>query len=95
MNAGALLVQQDDGDPRVFTGPFSIGTGEECELRIADQYASSLHARCAPQGGDWVIEDQGSVNGTRVNGVPAWGPWPLRKGDLVRIGRTTLTMVPS
>ena len=52
---------------------------------------SRLHARVwSDAGGDLMVEDAGSTNGTFVNGVRITTPRPLSPGDSLRMGQTTL-----
>jgi serine/threonine-protein kinase len=50
--------------------------------------ASRRHAVIQQQGDHYQLVDQGSVNGTSINGVPmtAYQPHTLRSGDRIRIG---------
>ena len=43
-------------------------------MRIEDAFASSRHARIAPEGDLLVLEDLGSTNGTYLNGELIRGP---------------------
>jgi hypothetical protein len=52
-----------------------------------DSTVSRRHAVIAPDGGGYVIRDQGSSNGTYVNGARVTEA-PLRPGDEVSIGGT-------
>ena len=63
-----------------------LGRGDEVDIRLEDTFASSRHARLTPHGGQMVIEDLGSTNGTYLNGEPLRGPQPLHVGDRIRIG---------
>ncbi len=55
-----------------------------------DRYASAQHARVEPRAdGVWVVDD-GSTNGTFVNGVRLEAPKRLSPGDVVRVGETDL-----
>jgi hypothetical protein len=67
---------------RLATGPGSLG---------GDPEISRSHARVFrdPQG-QLMIEDLGSTNGTIVNGTRIAGPQPLRGGDTVSIGQSTI-----
>jgi pSer/pThr/pTyr-binding forkhead associated (FHA) protein len=51
------------------------------------------HARLFVQGGQLMVEDQDSVNGTFVNRqkLNAFQPHPLRDGDELRLGKIVLT----
>src|SRR5687767_14723809 len=44
--------------------------GRTLALSLPDGRMSGKHARLACVGGAWLIEDQGSKNGTLVNGLP-------------------------
>lgn len=53
----------------------------------ADSTASRRHARVYYSNGSWVLRDEGSSNGTWVNGVRIQEQ-PLFPGDNIRIGQT-------
>jgi pSer/pThr/pTyr-binding forkhead associated (FHA) protein len=57
-----------------------------------DTQVSRRHARIAVQGGQVVVEDLGSTNGTYVNDQPISSPRALNPGDKVRIGLTVLEL---
>jgi pSer/pThr/pTyr-binding forkhead associated (FHA) protein len=57
-----------------------------------DTQVSRRHARIAVQGGQVVVEDLGSTNGTYVNDQPISSPRTLNPGDKVRIGLTVLEL---
>ncbi len=46
----------------------TIGRGLDCQLPIADPLASRVHAILKLDDGQWTVRDQGSRNGTFVNG---------------------------
>jgi transcriptional regulator with PAS, ATPase and Fis domain len=56
-------------------------------LRIPDTSMSGAHARLARTRGGWSVEDQGSKNGTWVNGERV-GQAALSDGDIVETGST-------
>ncbi len=58
-------------------------------LRIPDRKVSVLHARLTRLGHRWMVEDQGSTNGTSVNGRKVTDHI-LADGDLVQVGQTIL-----
>jgi pSer/pThr/pTyr-binding forkhead associated (FHA) protein len=65
-----------------------IGREPSQEIAIsADGTASRRHARVYQMNGSWVLRDEGSSNGTWVNGVRIQEQ-PLFPGDVVRIGNT-------
>ncbi len=71
------------------TGLTTIGRGEGNVLVIPDISVSRQHSRVEKQEGRWVVLDQGSGNGTRVNGRPV-ERYPLRNGDEIEMGDSRL-----
>lgn len=70
----------------------SIGRGEECDLAIRDVSVSRHHASLRVEGSSVTLLDNGSTNGTRVNGERIQ-PGMLRRieaGDIVEIGDSVL-----
>lgn len=47
---------------------FTIGSLADCDLSLAGEGISRTHARITSVGNDDILEDQGSTNGTLVNG---------------------------
>ncbi len=84
----SLLIAGGDGQPIAITGELSIGRAPDNRLPIADALVSSRHARIFAQGGEYVIEDLNSRNGTLVNGQRV-ASQRLREGDQIRIGQMT------
>jgi pSer/pThr/pTyr-binding forkhead associated (FHA) protein len=84
----------------MFTEAFTVGRlGSPrmiCPLAVDDGYLSSPHAQFFAKDGAWFVEDLGSTNGTYLNGgfQRVYGPQRIGKGDRVRVGHTTLTVVP-
>jgi pSer/pThr/pTyr-binding forkhead associated (FHA) protein len=69
----------------------TVGRSGDNDLELrGDQYASAQHARIEPRGADVWVEDDGSTNGTFVNGHRIEAPQRLAPGDVVRIGETEL-----
>ena len=71
--------------------PVTIGRGTQNVLALhGDGFASAMHARIeARDDGVWLT-DQGSTNGTFVNGDRVDGARKLERGDVIRIGETEL-----
>ena len=63
--------------------------GRQADLVIDDPQVSRRHASVRPAGEALEIEDQGSRNGTWVNGARIGGATRLGPGDRVRLGDTT------
>src|SRR5688500_11165295 len=65
-----------------------IGRGAGADVRIPQRTVSETHAVLRLEGTTWVVQDEGSTNGTRVNGtrVVAGRPKALRSGDTLELG---------
>lgn len=63
---------------------FRIGRGSDCDIRYACNMVSKLHATLTVQGGRILLTDNGSRNGTFVNGC-AVGQRLLDNGDMVYV----------
>ena len=72
--------------------PVLIGRADDSTLVLTDDYASTRHARLIPRGGQWLVEDVGSTNGTYLDRAKVTGPTPVPLGAVVRIGRTSLEL---
>ncbi len=69
----------------------SVGRAADNDLSIVgDEYVSARHARFEPRRDGVYVEDQGSTNGTFVNGIRLSAGRRLAPGDIVRIGETEL-----
>jgi hypothetical protein len=69
----------------------TVGRAGGCGvLLVDDTFVSQLHARVFRRDGDLYVEDLGSTNGTFLNKKKVSSPLPIRKGDKIQFGRTTL-----
>ena len=66
----------------------TMGRDLSNDIVINDLEASRRHARIFLQGGNYIIEDLGSTNGTSVNGQRLMGPYVLRPGELIMFGES-------
>lgn len=86
-----LTIEDDEGQRTSLDlnqGEYSIGRGEETDIRLTERNISRMHCVVRKTGdGGWEIVDEGSYNGTYVNGerVTADGH-ALTSGDVVNIG---------
>jgi hypothetical protein len=69
-----------------------VGRSEENTLVLDDEFVSTAHAMVLLREGRWWVRDEGSTNGTMVNGERIDGERPLREGDELQIGRVRLRM---
>jgi hypothetical protein len=72
---------------------FVVGRSETCQIALDDPLVSRRHATLRVDGGVLLVEDLGSRNGVRVNGVPITGPTPLVHGNVVEIGAQQLSVI--
>jgi pSer/pThr/pTyr-binding forkhead associated (FHA) protein len=70
----------------------TIGRADDATLVLADDYASTRHARLYPQDGQWIVEDLGSTNGTYLDRQKVTQPTPVPIGVPIRIGKTVLEL---
>ncbi|MDK7083997.1 FHA domain-containing protein [Pseudoglutamicibacter cumminsii] len=95
--AHALVVVDGPGvgtSVRLAASPILLGRAQEASLVLADDYASSRHARLFPQGTRWFLEDLGSTNGTYVDEMQLTRAQPVEIGQRIRIGKTVMELRP-
>jgi pSer/pThr/pTyr-binding forkhead associated (FHA) protein len=74
-------------------GPInSIGRNVNNTIFVEDDFISANHAMLTFRGRGWFIEDQGSTNGTYVNGHRIDRPVALSYGDELTIGRVRMRL---
>lgn len=92
----AVLESPDDEPPAGTTialGPInSIGRNVNNTIYVEDDFASASHAMLTFRGRSWFVEDQGSTNGTYVNGHRIDRPVALSFGDEIMIGRVRMRL---
>lgn len=72
----------------------TIGRDPACDLTINDAEVSRRHATLREEAGLFILEDQGSTNGTQVGGKKIAGPHYLSVGDVIQMGQNvTLTFL--
>lgn len=64
-----------------------IGRSESCDIVLRFPNVSGIHCRMWFDFGHWLVEDNGSRNGTRVNGVKLTGTAQLDEGDTLSIAK--------
>lgn len=70
----------------------TLGRSRSCGYRLSDPGVSRSHARLDRTLDGWVLDDCGSANGTRVNGLHVVGPTPVRRGDVISLGRAHIRL---
>ena len=69
-----------------------IGRDAKADILVDHTSVSRRHASILVNGDDVVLHDLESRNGTFVNGRRIDRPMELRDGDIVGLGRVTLTV---
>lgn len=99
---GLLFLVLRDGDRRqrmvelsAERSPLSMGRQPDSDVALTwDDEVSRAHAEIECIGNVWTLVDDGrSRNGSFLNGERLHGRRPLRHGDVIRIGHTTLNYV--
>jgi Nif-specific regulatory protein len=71
----------------------TIGRAPTNQIVLHDDRCSRTHAELFMSGGQWVLRDLDSRNGTSVGTSMVKGDYVLKAGDVVRIGRSQLAFV--
>jgi len=89
--ASQSIVIQAGDHTHIFHTEFTAG--RQGSLVVGDEHASSHHALFQFAHGFWFVQDLGSTNGTWLNGRRIYAAQRLKKGDKIKIGRTTVVVV--
>jgi hypothetical protein len=76
-------------------GAVEIGREKSNAIVVADQKVSRHHANLTPIDNTFIINDQGSANGTYINGVLIAQPTRLKDNDRIGVGDTTFLFTTS
>ncbi len=93
---GLVRVEEGKEPGRVYEvrkEELSIGRSRESDIFLEDLAVSRLHAKILSLGnGNYALKDEGSANGTKVNGqlVNKYQTYPLQEGDKIQLGQTVL-----
>jgi pSer/pThr/pTyr-binding forkhead associated (FHA) protein len=91
-----VLESPEDEPPAgrpIALGPInSIGRNVNNTIFVEDDFVSANHAMLTFRGRAWFIEDQGSTNGTYVNGHRIDRPVALSFGDELTVGRVRMRL---
>jgi pSer/pThr/pTyr-binding forkhead associated (FHA) protein len=91
------VLESPENEPQsgseISLGPInSMGRNVNNTIYVEDEFASANHAMLTFRGRSWFIEDQGSTNGTYVNGHRIDRPVALSYGDELTIGRVRMRL---
>ena len=92
-DSGARMVLMGPAGP---AGDFTLekqsvlGRSTQATVRLADREVSRKHSQIDLEGGEYMLRDLGSSNGTYVNGRRIFTPTALRDGDEVVIGTSKM-----
>lgn len=86
---GGALVLADGTRITLAETLVTIGRSPDCSVHMADSSVSRRHAEVRPVGDGWLLVDNGSTNGTRVNGATITER-RLVDGDAVTVGDAKL-----
>ena len=95
MDATIVVDASGDSSPRsvhLDRSPVTLGRSSSCDIRIPRRSISGHHASLIWQANNWYVRDEGSTNGTRLNGEPleAGTDTRLSSGDQIRLVDVTL-----
>ena len=76
------------------TAPVVIGRQPDSDFVIDERTVSRRHAAIHREGYAWVVEDLGSMNGTRVNGRRVGKRTLVAPGDVIGFGAATARFDP-
>lgn len=82
----------EDREVALHPGENVLGRVEEGVAWLDSPSVSRRHARLLIEGGNVVLEDLASKNGTFVRGQRIAGPTPLSDGDVFHLGRVAVRL---
>lgn len=90
-----LHIDPSQGPPfeRLFEGESMVfGRASDCDLVIEDRFLSRRHSRLYREGERLLLEDEGSRNGTLLNGRAITEPTEVKAGDVIKISGSTISL---
>ncbi len=82
----ARVILPDDRKITLGKSTLVIGRLAECDIAFDDSNVSRRHAEIKALAGGFAVNDLGSTNGTKVNGVTISFERALRDGDIISVG---------
>jgi pSer/pThr/pTyr-binding forkhead associated (FHA) protein len=99
-SASHRLIVLDPGQTELVAGQVlplwtvtALGRDRENAVVLDDEFVSAVHASAYRLDGQWWLRDEGSTNGTVLNGKPVHGEAHLQPGDEIQIGSVHLQVV--
>lgn len=89
-----LLTEPEPGQIYPLSNLNLFGRASDNTVILDEETVSGHHARLSFQGGQWLLEDLGSKNGTAVNDLPLEDPMVITFGDEIRFGNVGLAVRP-
>ena len=91
-----IVIESPGGDPEAgrsfdLDAITTLGRDVNNAIVVEDPFASADHAVLTYRGRSWYVEDLGSTNGSRVNGVGV-GELVLGAGDRIELGDTVIVV---
>jgi len=90
---GCVIAGPGDSRTMRVVLPARIGRAVDAEVSVMDEQASRYHARLVSRAGGVWVEDLGSRNGTYLDGLPIHGETPVRDGQRLSVGLTTIDFI--
>jgi len=84
-------VRPDGREYSVPAAGLLIGRRADAGVPLDDPEVSRRHAEVRCRGGQYLVADLGSSNGTLLNGQPVNAETPLADGDVLQVGGARLT----
>lgn len=81
------VIERELGDAET-----KIGKGPQNDIILADPAVSTTHAAIRRDTQGYMLADLGSRNGTFLNEARISDPRPLQHGDVIKMGRCTITL---
>ena len=88
-----LLTQPDPGQTYPLSNLNLFGRAADNTIILDEETVSGHHARLSFRGGQWLLEDLGSKNGTAVNELALEDAVVVTFGDEIRLGNVHLVMM--
>ncbi len=80
-------------DSYPIVGEVSVGRTDSADITVIDHHISRFHARFVERNNFIWLQDLGSANGTRVNGLPLIGGGLLFHGDIISFDKINFQLI--